>query len=141
MRLKTIIGVSVALSMALILATPVLADTARGKLISNTLTRSAGSYVFKTNEYKQLAVTIKARKLVPNEYYRVGWAQYYDGELDNYIYHTIPANSRGSINYEVFNGHVYGEPGIWTFQAIVDSDYWVEEPWDLYGPIVELSFY
>lgn len=141
MRSKTFISMFVALFMALVLTTPAVADTARGKLVSDTIAQSAGSYVFKTDEYKNLTVTIKARKMVPNGSYRVGWVQYYNGGLDSYIYITTQANSRGSINFEVFNGHVYNEPGIWTFQAIIDSDYGVEAPWDLYGPVVELNFY
>ena len=141
MRFKSLIAVSLALVMALTLATPVLADTARGKLVPDaSITDGAGSYVLKTNDYNNVMITVSARKLTPNAYYRVGWAQYEDGVLDSYIYQTVQANSRGSLKHSFLNGHVYSNSENWTFAAFVDSDYWVEAPWDLSGPQVALSF-
>lgn len=97
MRSKTIINMSVALVMALILATPLLADTARGKIGSDTI-KNAGSFVLTTNEWNWVALAIKVRKMVPNEDYYVGWSQYKNGEWDRDIYETARSDSRGNIN-------------------------------------------
>ena len=140
MRFKALIAVLLALVMLFTLAAPVLADTARGKLVRDAnITDGAGSYVLKTTVYNYVEVTITARKLVPNQYYRVGWAQYKCAALDNYIYEPVSTDSKGSLKHSFTNTSVYSGSD-WTFAAFVDSDYWVEAPWDLSGPEVALSF-
>jgi hypothetical protein len=133
-----IMGVSVALIMVLILATTVSADTARGKIGSDTI-RSVGSFVFASDEFNWVTLSIKVRKLVPYEYYQVGWVQYKNGAYDTLIYDTVQVDSRGNINFIVPNTSPYDPSFTWSFKAFVDSDFGAE-PLDFYGPEVGLNF-
>jgi hypothetical protein len=140
MKSKTFMGVSVALVMVLILATPILADTARGKIASDTV-KSGGSFVLSNDEYNWVSLAIKARKLAPNTDYYVGWVQYKDGEFHKTVYQTATSDLRGNINYgfintsQDYNDFKYSS---WVFQVFVSENYPPEYNMILWGPEVEL---
>ena len=138
MRAKTIISMTVVLVMALILATPVLADKARGKIGSDTI-KNAGSFMLTTNEWNWITLSIKVRKMVPYQNYYVGWVQYKDGTWDKLVYELASADSKGNINYGFQNPFYYSPDYTWTFKVFASSYAW--EPFDLYGPVVGLNFY